>query len=183
MNDENKILFCTAYYSEMYMPNYPCNIKKLNGRYLQGSSNALAFPMESPYHKVFNHILERIKDFGTWDLITSRMDERRHTVPCSMQYDEIMALGYENIFSVFIMLGIGLGIATSYSFYERFYYELKKQFDRKWTSYPTTIAMDFFNLSDETTSSNRAIFSSTKYRKYLFDTTFHEKTRYEKEQI
>ena len=134
MKDGKRILFCTSYYSEMYMPNYPCNIKKLNGAYLQGSSNALAFPLESPYHKLFSHILTRIQSFGTWDLISTRMDENRFTVPCSIQKDENMAFGYENIFSVFVMLGIGLGTAVGYSCLEIIYYEFvgqsKQTFDQ-----------------------------------------------------
>ena len=142
MKDEKKILFCTSYWSEMYMPNYPCNIKRLGGSYLQGSSNALGFSKDSPYQKIFSHVLTKIKTFGTWQLIQTRMERTRPSVACSKTEDEMIEVGYKNTFSLFVMLGIGILIAMLNLIFEKGYRliiskkHLKGQNITKYTDYP-----------------------------------------------
>ena len=82
--------------------------------------------MDSPYHKMFSYVLTRIKNFGAWDWITTRMDELRDSVPCTRDVEQNFTLGYENTFSLFFMLGLGLLIAIAYVFLELMYCKLKK---------------------------------------------------------
>ena len=96
----------------MYLPNYPCNIIKLKGIYLRGSTNALAFRPNSPYWRLFSHVLAKIKNYGAWDNIKTRKDETRVTVSCLNDKDEDMSLGYGNTFSMFVVLGMGLAAST-----------------------------------------------------------------------
>jgi len=118
MKDEKRIVFISSYYAEMYLQNYPCNIIKLKGAYLKGSTNALGFRPNSPYFKVFSHILVKIKNFGQWDLITTRKDENRITVSCLADQKDEITVGYQNIFSMFVLLGIGVIIAAAFSIVE-----------------------------------------------------------------
>ena len=127
MQDESKILFCTAYYSEMYMPNYPCNIKRLGGSYLQGSSNALGFPKDSPYRELFSHMLTKIKNYGTWQLIRTRMESTRPSVACLKTKDEVIEVGYKNTFSLFVMLGVGILVATAHLLLEKSYQQISSR--------------------------------------------------------
>ena len=122
MKDEKKILLCTSYYSEMYMPNYPCNIRRLGGSYMKGTTNALGFAPDSPYHHLFSRILVKMHNFGTWDIISTRMEEYRESVPCSTYNDGLLVVGYENTLSVFIVLGVSLLLAIMYSLLEKVYY-------------------------------------------------------------
>jgi hypothetical protein len=127
MNNEKAILFCIAYYSEMYLPNYPCHIKRLGGAYLQGSTNALGFPPESPYEEVFSHMLTKMKNFGTWNLIRTRMEEQRKSRPCLIDNDGLSAVDYKNTFSLFVLLGFGCLVGILYSLIETIHHEIKNR--------------------------------------------------------
>lgn len=111
MNDEKRIVFISSYYAEMYLPNYPCNIIKLKGIYLRGSTNALAFRPNSPYYRLFSHVLAKIKNYGEWDHIKTRKDENRNTVSCLNNEGVDMSLGYGNTFTMFVVFGMGLAVS------------------------------------------------------------------------
>ena len=125
MEDRKKILFSISYYSEMYMPNYPCNIRRLGETYLQGSSNALAFPIKSPYHEMFSHMLTKLKNFGTWDLILKRMNEDRYSVPCAREETTLVGVDYKTTFSLFAILAVGILISIGYSMFEVAHHKVK----------------------------------------------------------
>ena len=119
LNDENKVLFGTAYYSEMYLPDYPCNIQRLGISYLQGSTNALGFSPESAYRNLFSHMLIKIKNTGAWDAIQKRMGDRRPTAAClTNEKDNLIGVDYKSTFSLFIVLFVGILFAIASLFFE-----------------------------------------------------------------
>ena len=69
----------------------------------------------------------KTKNFGTWQLIRTRMESTRPSVACLHTKDEVIEVGYKNTFSLFVMLGVGILVATTYLLLEKSYREISSR--------------------------------------------------------
>ena len=116
LKDAKKVLFAESPTVEYSFDIFPCTLTSAPKVY--GShSGAYAFPTGSPYTKVFAYHLSRIEQSGIMPLFSNK--EPRGS--CSNDDDGYSPLSYSNIFSAFVVFGLGLLGAIMYAIFEYFY--------------------------------------------------------------
>jgi ionotropic glutamate receptor len=99
------VYFRATYYVESSFKGYPCDIIKSPYTYFRRSS-ALAFQKESPYLKLFSSRIQHYNQYGIIDNMKGLKRNTKKSSKCTI--DNVNQLGYKNIFSSFIFLGIGI---------------------------------------------------------------------------
>ena len=149
---------------ERIFESYPCNIIRSQNTYFQRPV-ALAFKKNSHYLGLFNHKLGQYKESGIIANMVSLKESPKGVVTCP-SYKNI-AIGYESVFSAFVVFTMGLMLSVVYLIFEVMY---KKYFvtnrvttdihdTRKQISIPNSVkdkainlwiasAMDAFNLKE-----------------------------------
>lgn len=108
LEDHRKVYFDTIHNVELAFRTFPCDIVRSPNTYFHRSV-ALAFRKGSPYVKLFSSRIRDYKEYGLIDHMHGLKRNAKGNVNCPQ--DEMNELGYENIFSSFVLLGSGVLLA------------------------------------------------------------------------
>lgn len=100
---------------EPMFKNYPCNITRADKTYFH-RSQALALTKNSAYLKLFNYKIDQYKEHGILAKMGAFSKIRKEDVKCPSKHIE--SIGYETIFSAFVVLGVGLICSVFYALAE-----------------------------------------------------------------
>ena len=118
LRDKKNVMFIDPLSANLWT-NYPCKITAAPQRY---NEHSIAYPFKknSTFTKVFNSALNRMMETGS---LTSINRHRSKFKPLSNCNEERgwASLGYQNIFSAFVVAGIGFFIATVTMLFEHGY--------------------------------------------------------------
>ena len=115
LDDSNKVLFGESPTVQFSIDSFPCELvtaPSVYGRH----SGAYAFTIGSPYPKLFGHYISHIKESGLMPVYA------KHTGSSCSSGNGYSPLTYSNIFSAFVVCGIGLALAILYCIFEFLYY-------------------------------------------------------------
>ena len=87
------------------LESYPCKIIRADQTYFHRSM-ALALKTNSPYEKILNYKISRYKEQGVLANMGAFKKIRKEDINCLSDHFE--SVGYETIFSAFVILGFGL---------------------------------------------------------------------------
>ena len=104
MDNPKEVYFDIVSQIEPSFENYPCKIIRADKTYFHRSF-ALGLKKNSPYLKSFNHKIEKYREHGVLDNMGALVRVRREDINCPTEH--IDSVGYEIIFSAFIILGVG----------------------------------------------------------------------------
>ena len=93
---------------ENSMENYPCDIVRSSKTYFQRPA-ALGFRKNSPYLSLFNYKLGMYKQSGVLSNLASIKRHSTYTAGC--QGNQTLSVTYKQVFSAFLVFGIGIGIS------------------------------------------------------------------------
>jgi len=105
LQDGYKVYFGTTHDVERSFKGYPCDIIKSPYSYFRRWS-ALAFQKDSQYLKLFSNRINHYNQYGIIDNMEGLKRNTKKSSNCPL--NDINRLGYDNIFSSFIFLGIGI---------------------------------------------------------------------------
>ena len=105
MKDSKNVLFLSPD-SATGFSNYPCGITRATKEFAKHSVG-YGFQKNSPYVGLYSYIINDLIEFGNVEYIRSSIAMGKHSVMCD-QNKEYKQLGYENIFSVFLLLFVGI---------------------------------------------------------------------------
>ena len=105
MENSKEVYFDIASQIEHMFENYPCNITRPDKTYFQRSF-ALGLSKNSPYLKLFNYKINQYKEHGVLAKMGAFTKVRKEDIKCPSEHIE--SIGYETIFSAFVILGVGL---------------------------------------------------------------------------
>ena len=111
------------------MEHYPCQVMMSMDSY---SSFQWAYGMEedSPLLKLINYRLNLMRQTGTWAASYHNSPKKSYSNLCSDSNQGFNPLGYQNIFSAFVALGLGLMVAILTMMAERWHHlQLQKKVD------------------------------------------------------
>ena len=123
MNDPKRVLLSTPD-GALGLPNYPCNIVKLKNEYSK-KSLGYTFQKDSPYISLFSKTIIDFAEFGNFHYISEMQQRTKSSVPCSNE-NHYRSLSYNNIFSIFILLVIGIVISALHCIIESVYFTFLK---------------------------------------------------------
>ena len=93
---------------ENSLENYPCDIIRSSKTYFQRPA-ALGFRKNSPYLSLFNYKLGMYKQSGVLSNLASIRRHSTYTADC--QGNQTLSVTYKQVFSAFLVFGIGIGIS------------------------------------------------------------------------
>ena len=93
---------------ENSLENYPCDIVRSSKTYFQRPA-ALGFRKNSPYLSLFNYNLGMYKQSGVLSNLASIKRHSTYTADC--QGNQTLSVTYKQVFSAFLVFGIGIGIS------------------------------------------------------------------------
>ena len=105
MENSKEVYFDIASQIEHMFENYPCNITRPDKTYFERSF-ALGMSKNSPYLKLFNHKINQYKEHGVLAKMGAFTKVRKEDIKCPSEHIE--SIGYDTIFSAFVVLGVGL---------------------------------------------------------------------------
>ena len=115
MENSKEIYFDINSHIEPTFENYPCNITRADKTYFQRSF-ALGFKKNSPYLKLFNYKINQYYEHGVLAKMRAFKKIRKEHIKCPTE--DIESIGYETIFSAFVLLGVGLICSLLYALAE-----------------------------------------------------------------
>ena len=101
--DKKNVIFTDNLSVNMWA-NYPCRISTAPTRYNKHSV-AYAFQKNSTFIKVFDNVIDRLKETGP--LSRMRRNKLKFRPLPNCKDDRQWSIGYQNIFSAFVLSGIG----------------------------------------------------------------------------
>lgn len=110
MENSKRVLFITPD-SATAFSNYPCGITRATKEFAKYSVG-YGFQKYSPYVGVFNYIINDLIEFGNVKYIQSSIAMEKDSLTCE-ENKQYKPLGYENIFSVFILFFIGIVVSCA----------------------------------------------------------------------
>ena len=105
MKDSKNVLFLSPD-SATGFSSYPCGITRATKEFAKHSVG-YGFQKNSPYVGLYSYIINDLIEFGNVEYIRSSIAMGKHSVMCDHN-KEYKQLGYENIFSVFLLLFVGI---------------------------------------------------------------------------
>ena len=102
MKNQDRVLLLTQD-SATGLSNYPCGLSQTTREFLRKS----AFPKNSIYVGLFSYILTDLIEFGNVHYLQSLIQMENHSSTCN-HHKDYRPLGYENIFTVFILFIAGV---------------------------------------------------------------------------
>ena len=105
MRNSKRVLFLTPD-SATGFSHYPCEITRATKEFAKYSVG-YGFKKNSPFVGVFSYIINDLVEFGNVKYIQSAIAMEKDSLTCE-ENKEYRPLGYENIFSVFILFFIGI---------------------------------------------------------------------------
>lgn len=112
LNNKNYVYFDILSQIEPIFENYPCNIIRADQTYFHRSF-ALGLQKNSPYLKIFNYKIRKYVESGVLANTGAMKKNSKGTVKCPS--DTVESIGYETIFSAFVLFGIGIVISAIYA--------------------------------------------------------------------
>ena len=111
MENAHMVHFGEDFYTEPYLQHFPCDIIG-SGTRSHKNSQALPQQKQSPFLSVFNQMILNMKAAGVTDKFMKELTFGKGELDVSCgDGGDYKSLGYGNIFSVFIICGIGLVLA------------------------------------------------------------------------
>ena len=110
ISDPKKVYFGMVHNLELAFDRYPCDVVRSPNTYLNRSV-ALALQKGSPYTKLFSRKIDRYTEYGLVDNMKGLNTKPKDNALCPQK--DGLQLGYENIFSSFIYLSVGLFLSVS----------------------------------------------------------------------
>ena len=117
MANSKEVYFDVVSQIEPTFEHYPCNIIRAAQTYFHRSF-ALGLKKNSPYVKLLNQKLAKYKDYGVLANMGAFTKVRKEDINCPSNHLE--SVGYETIFSAFVILGVGLICSLIYALVENF---------------------------------------------------------------
>ena len=108
MKNSKNVLFLSPD-SATGFSNYPCGITRATKEFAKHSVG-YGFQKNSPYVGLFSYIINDLIEFGNVEYIQSSIAMEKHSVMCDQNKD-YKQIGYENIFSVFLLFFVGILIS------------------------------------------------------------------------
>ena len=105
MKNSKNVLFLSPD-SATGFSNYPCGITRATNEFARHSVG-YGFQKNSPYVGLFSYIINDLIEFGNVEYIRSSIAMGKHFLMCE-QNKEYKQIGYENIFSVFLLFFVGV---------------------------------------------------------------------------
>ena len=124
MKDSNKVLFGESPTVQFSYDGFPCEIVSAPSVYGR-HSGAYAFTTESPYLRLFGYYISQVKQSGLLPKYTKPDNSL-----CSSD-EGYSPLSYSNIFSAFVVCGIGLALALLYSIFEFISYSSQRNDEKQ----------------------------------------------------
>ena len=115
MKDPKRVLFLSPDSATAFV-NFPCGITRATKEFAKNSVG-YGFQKNSPYVALFSYVINDLIEFGNVKYIQSSIAMEKDSMTCE-QNKEYKPLGYENIFSVFILLFIGIILSGIKLIYE-----------------------------------------------------------------
>ena len=116
MKDPKRVLFLSPDSATAFV-NFPCGITRATKEFAKNSVG-YGFQKNSPYVALFSYVINDLIEFGNVKYIQSSIAMEKDSMACE-QNKEYKPLGYDNIFSVFILLFIGIILSCIKLIYER----------------------------------------------------------------
>ena len=107
LKHKTSVVFTDAFSARLW-GNQPCKITSASTRY---NKHSLAFPFQknSPFLKVFDNVLNIMQETGSLQNTHRHIAQYKPLMVCDEKRD--WSIGYQNIFSAFVIVGIGCIIA------------------------------------------------------------------------
>ena len=107
LKDKTNVLFADSFTARLWA-NYPCKITTAVTRY---NKHSLAFPFKknSPFIKVFDNVLDFMRETGSLSNTHRHIAAYKPLSVCDQKRE--WSIGYQNIFSSFVIIGIGCFVA------------------------------------------------------------------------
>ena len=123
LEDSYKVYFGIIHSAEHIFKGYPCDIIKSPNIYFR---RPVALPIRngSPYLKLFRKRIQYYKEYGITNNMEGLKKGSKADIKC--EANKLNKLGYKNIFSSFLALGIGLLFAILLSCVEFLTNKLKR---------------------------------------------------------
>ena len=118
MENQERVLLLTQD-SATGLSNYPCGLSR-TAREFSRKSVGYAFQKNSVYVGLFSYILNDLIEYGNVQYIQSLIQMEKHSSTCDHN-KEYRPLGYENIFSVFIIFIAGVVFSGGFALIELIY--------------------------------------------------------------
>ena len=115
LENKNYIYFEIVMQIDPIFENYPCRIIRADQTYFHRAF-ALGLQKNSPYLKMFNYKIRKYVESGVLANTGAMKKNPKGTVTCPS--DTVKSIGYETIFSAFVLFGIGLALSVLYAWIE-----------------------------------------------------------------